>query len=74
MATVTIQKRKNIKGNSYVVTYKDPFTGAKKYYKTFEKKRIAQQEANDLRTMLDSGKSPRQRIKKIHAMTFREVS
>jgi integrase len=74
MATVTIQKRKNIKGNSYVVTYKDPLTGRKKYYKTFNKHRIAQQEANDLRAMLDSGKSPRERIKKITTMTFSEVS
>jgi integrase len=74
MATVTIQKRKNIKGNSYVVTYKDPLTGQKKYYKTFNKHRIAQQEANDLRAMLDLGKSPRERIRKITTMTFSEVS
>jgi adenylate cyclase class IV len=74
MATVTIQKRINTKGNSYVVTYKDPMTGRKKYYKTFNKHRIAQQEANDLRAMLDLGKSPRERIRKITTMTFSEVS
>jgi integrase len=74
MATVTIQKRENLKGNSYVVTYKDPLTGKKKYYKTFQKHRIAQQEANDLRALLDTGKSPCSRKKKFTALTFHEVS
>jgi integrase len=74
MATVTIQKRKNKRGNSYVVTFKDPLTGKKKYYKTFEKHRIAQQEANDLRILLDTGKSPHSRKIKITALTFHEVS
>ena len=74
MATVTIQKRKNIKGNSYVVTFKDPLTGKKKYYKTFNKHRLAQQEANDLRSILDSGKSPKERIRKITTLTFSEVA
>jgi integrase len=74
MATVTIQKRKNIKGNSYVVTYKDPLTGKKKYYKTFNKHRIAQQEANDLRSILDSGKSPKEMTRKITTMNFSEVA
>jgi len=63
MATVTIQKRENKNGNSYVVTFKDPLTGKKKYYKTFKKHRIAHQEANDLRALLDTGKTPNSRKK-----------
>jgi integrase len=74
MATVTIQKRENNRGNSYVVTFKDPLTGKKKYYKTFKKYRMAQQEANNLRTLLDTGKSPNSRKIKIAALTFNEVS
>jgi len=74
MATVTIQKRENKKGNSYVVTFKDPLTGKKKYYKTFKKHRIAQQEANDLRALLDTGKSPNPKKRKLSALTFHQVS
>jgi integrase len=74
MATVTIQKRENKNGNSYVVTFKDPLTGKKKYYKTFKKHRIAHQEANELRALLDTGKSPNSRKKKFTTLTFHEVS
>jgi len=74
MATVTIQKRENKNGNSYVVTFKDPHSGKKKYYKTFKKHRIAQQEANDLRALLDSGKRPNPSKRKLSALTFHEVS
>ena len=73
MATVTIQKRENKKGNSYVVTFKDPKTGKKIYHDTFRKKRLAQQEANDLRAMLDSGQKPKPK-EKLSALTFSEVS
>ena len=68
---------KNVKirmGNSYVVTFKDPLTGKKKYYKTFKKHRIAQQEANDLRALLDTGKSPNPKKRKLSALTFHQVS
>jgi len=73
MATVTIQKRENKKNFSYVVTYKDPKTGKKIYHDTFRKKRLAQQEANDLRAMLDSGQKPKPK-EKLSALTFSEVS
>ena len=74
MATVTIQKRENMNSNSYVVTFKDPITGKKKYYKTFKKHRIAHQEANELRALLDTGKSPNSRKKKFSTLNFHEVS
>jgi site-specific recombinase XerD len=74
MATVTIQKRKNKKANSYVITYKDPKTGEKKYYKTLRKHRIAQQEANNLRALLDAGQKPKAKKEKLSALTFHEVS
>lgn len=73
MATVTIQKRENKKDFSYVVTYKDPKTGKKIYHDTFRKKRLAQQEANDLRAMLDSGQKPKPKVQ-LSALTFSEVS
>ena len=74
MATVTIQKRENKNGNSYVITFKDPLTGKKKYYKTVKKHRIAQQEANNLRALLDTGNTPHSSKNRITVLTFREVS
>jgi len=56
MATVVIQKRPRENGTSYVITYKDPSSGRKRYYKTFRKANDARQAANDLRYMLDNGK------------------
>ncbi|MEN8231467.1 MAG: hypothetical protein ABFR35_02150 [Thermodesulfobacteriota bacterium] len=56
MATVVIQKRPRENGNSYVITYKDPNSGRKRYYKTFRKANEARQAANDLRYLLDNGK------------------
>ena len=64
MATVVIQKRQREKGNSYVITYKDPNSGRKRYYKTFRKANEARQAANDLRYLLDNGKAAS--IKKNH--------
>lgn len=74
MATVNIVKRKREKGMRYQVYFKDPYTGKKKYYKTFQRQKDAQQAANDLRTLLDSGKLPDKARKKIRMMTFNEVS
>ncbi len=37
MATVNIVKRSRVKGMRYQVYYKDPYTGKKKYYKTFQR-------------------------------------
>ena len=56
MATVVIQKRKRQDRCSYPIYYKDPATGRRKYYKTFQRQKDAQQAANDLRALLDTGK------------------
>ena len=74
MATVNIVKRTREKGLRYQVYYKDPYSGKKKYYKTFPKQRDAQQAANDLRTLLDSGKLPDRNKSKMHMMTFGDVA
>ena len=73
MATVVIQKRKGKKGMSYAIRYLDPISGKKRYYKTFKKYKEAQQQANDLRTLLDSGKAPEKKLK-LSPMTFSEVA
>jgi site-specific recombinase XerD len=75
MATVHIQTRKRKSGNSYVVYFKDPATSKLKYFKTFRKKREAQQAANDLRTLIDTGKTHeiRKNRSKLNFLTFEEV-
>lgn len=75
MATVFIQKKKRKHRNSYVIMYKNPFTGKVKYYKTLQKQIDAQRAANDLRTLLDTGKLPSsiKAKKKIMATTFKEI-
>lgn len=72
MATVVVQKREGKNGLSYAVKYRDPVTGRKKHYKTFKRLRDAQQSANDLRAMLDTGDAPKQ-VFKMRPMTFSEV-
>jgi integrase len=76
MATVTIQKRNRKKGTTYPVFYKDPTTGKKRYYKTLQRLRDAQQIANDLRTLLDAGKIAAVRKGKqiLNLLTFEDVS
>ncbi|MBU4261884.1 MAG: site-specific integrase [Proteobacteria bacterium] len=74
MATVTIQKRKRQNRNSYVIYFKDPFTGVKKYFKTFQRQKEAQQAANELRYLLDSGKLPDAQKNRLRMMTFGEVA
>jgi len=76
MATVVIQKRRNQNGISYPVYFKDPATGKRKYYKTFQRHRDAQLAANDLRAMLDSGnmRKVRQAKAKPTLMTFQEMT
>ena len=75
MATVIIQKRNRKKGIRYVVSYKDPFSGKKKYYRTLARLKDAQQAANDLRMLLDSGKVAEVNSlkSKIRLLTFGEV-
>jgi len=70
MATVTIQKRKCKDRNSYIVRFKVPLTGDKKHFKTFRKYKEAQQAANELRALLDSGKLPEPKKTKLNPLTF----
>ena len=64
MATVYIDKRKRMNRNSYVIYYKHPLSGKNMYYKTLPKKKEAQNEANRLRSLLDTGKLPEEQILK----------
>jgi integrase len=76
MATVVIQKRPRENGTSYVITYKDPNSGRKRYYKTFRRAKDAQQAANDLRYLLDNGKavSLRKENRKSKLLTTDQIS
>ncbi len=76
MATVVIQKRKRRDYCSYPVYYKDPATGQRKYYKSFQRRKEAQQAANDLRSLLDAGRMSEVRKSKAKStlMTFHEMS
>ncbi|MEZ7195227.1 tyrosine-type recombinase/integrase [Pseudodesulfovibrio karagichevae] len=58
MATVTIATRSLKKGKAYVIHFNNPETGKKEYHKTLRRKDLAQEEANRLRTLLDSGRLP----------------
>ena len=75
MATVFIQKKKRKTRNSYIIMYKNPLSGKIKYYKTLQKQKDAQKTANDLRTLLDTGKLPVSNKEKLKVMasTFREM-
>lgn len=75
MATVVIQKYTGKKKTSYSVKYKDPVTRKFRYFKTFPKKRDAQNAANDLRALIDSGKiNEIKGRKKLKVYTFSEVT
>ena len=74
MSTVFIQKRIGKKGLTYAVRYADPLTGSKKHYQTFNKYKLAQQTANDLRALLDSGKIPDKRGTKFTPISFEQVA
>jgi len=74
MATVTIQKRKRQNRFSYLIYFKEPFTGRKKYYKSFQRQKEAQQAANDLRILIDSGKLPEPHKNKIRMLSFDQVA
>ncbi|MBG0791703.1 MAG: site-specific integrase [Desulfovibrionaceae bacterium] len=63
MATVTIATRSLKKGKAYVIHFNNPETGRKEYHKTLRRKDLAQEEANRLRTLLDSGKLPTKEMK-----------
>lgn len=74
MATVHIRKRERKNGMSYLVSYYDPITKRKEHYKTFKKQRVAQREANELRSILDSGKKPVKKDTRFSPLTFRKVA
>ena len=76
MATVFIQKRKRKNRNSYVVYYKDPGTLELKYFRTYQRQKDAQDAANDLRTLIDTGRSLdiKKNKTKLNFLTFGEVS
>ena len=73
MATVFIQTHKRKFGLSYCVIYRDPVTGKKKHYKSYRKKREANQSANNLRALLDTGETPKPRQTKTSVLSFSEV-
>jgi len=76
MATVTIQKYTGKSKTSYIVRFKDPATAKTKYYKTFQKKKDAQQSANYLRALIDNGqmnKVEKNRAKR-EVLTFEKVT
>ena len=74
MATVIIQKRKRKIGMSYIISFKEPLTGKIKYYKTFRKLKDAQQAANELRSIIDSGKQPEATRVRLNPIAFQEVA
>jgi integrase len=76
MATVFIQKRARKNRNSYVVYFKDPVTLRLRYFKTFQKRKEADQAAYELRSLIDNGKLPEigRRKARLRLMTFGEVS
>lgn len=77
MATVTIATRLLKKGKSYVIHFTHPGTGRKTYHKSFRRKDLAQEEANRVRSLLDSGKLPassQKRTKQAIPATFGEVA
>ena len=75
MATVTIATRSLKKGKTYIVQYTDPETNRKTYHRSFRRRDLAQEEANRLRTLLDSGKPLREdKGRKRTAATFGQAA
>lgn len=75
MATVIIEERTRAQGKSYILYYKDPLNGKRKYYKSCRRKQDAQMEAHRLRALIDMGKTSeiRNTTRKHRPMTFAEV-
>jgi len=76
VATVVIQKRKKADGHSYAVLYKDPMSRKTKYYKSFKRKKDANNAAHELRTLIDTGKvnEADETRTRMSMMTFWEVA
>ena len=62
------------RSQSYAIRYGDPITGNKKHYKTFQKYKDAHQAANELRSILDSGKTPQKKATRFNPLTFSQVA
>ena len=74
MATVIIQKRNRKNGSSYFVSFKETMSGKLKYFKAYKRKKEAQQAANELIAMLDSGNLPEKERTKLNPLKFKEVA
>ncbi|GAU09565.1 tyrosine-type recombinase/integrase [Desulfoplanes formicivorans] len=76
MATVLISERVNKNNKSFVVYFRDPLSGKRKYYKTFKMRKDAAAEAARLRVMLDGREyAELAKIQKRHTpLTFNEVA
>ena len=74
MSTVVVQKRIGKKGVSYAINYAHPVTGKKIYYKTLQKYKDAQSEAQNLRALLDTGNIPEDKKKRLNPLKFSEVA
>ena len=76
MATVVIQKRKRKTHISYMVSYRDPFSGRKNYFRSFKRMKDAQKAANHLRGLIDSGKLSEigENKVRLRLLTFAEIS
>ncbi len=74
MATVSIQKYEGKKGMSYSVRYKDPFSRRSKHYKSYRRFKDANQAARELRTLLDTGKSPEKKPVGVAPKTFEKIA
>ena len=65
MATTGIQTKVLKDGKkSHAVWYKDPATGKQHHYKSYRLKKIAEQEEQKLRILLDTGEFQREKLKK----------
>lgn len=75
MATVIIEERARAEGKSYILYYKDPATGKRRYYKSCRRKQDAQMESHRLRALIDTGRVSelRKNKRKHRPMTFAEV-
>ncbi len=75
MATVFIETNKGKKRTSYSVKYRDPRSGKWKIYKTYRRRRDAEEARGDLRDWITLGKLSRieESRKKIAIMSFSEV-
>lgn len=76
MATVILNERVRKDGKSYVIYYDDPFTGRRKYHKTFRRKSDAVEEERRLRLLIDTGKVVQvERTKRRHRpLTFSQIA